>query len=340
MHEDGIPEAVRTAFALGDAHAHAVTVGWINRTFTVERSGTRLIVQRLHPAFAGEVNLDIDAITRHLEAKGLTTPRLVRTEDGRAWVEHEGVWRALTFVEGRTLSALDPAHARAAAMLVARFHRAVAGLTHTFHFTRPGAHDTPAHLAKLEALLTERVDSRVAPLAQRILERGRALPDLTHLPSRIVHGDPKATNVLFALGGPSATALCDLDTLAHGTLAVELGDALRSWCNATDESDAHATFDVARFEAAMEGYAEGAAGEVSDAEIEAIVPGAETIALELASRFAADVIENRYFGWDARRFPSRIEHNLARTHAQLGLADSIRRQRGALEAIARRAFAR
>ena len=340
MSDDPIPTSVREAFLLGGARAEPVAIGWINRTLIVDRGADRLVVQRLHPAFGGAVNLDVDALTAHLAAKGLTTPRLVRTTDGRAFVEHEGVWRALTFVEGRTLSALDAAHARGAARLLARFHRALADADHTFHFTRPGAHDTPAHLAKLERLLEGPVDSRLAPLATAILARGRALPDLTGLPIRIIHGDPKATNVLFENDSPTARALVDLDTLAHGTLAVELGDALRSWCNATDESDGGARVDAAIFEAALEGYAEGAAGTLDDAEIDAIVPGVETISLELASRFAADVIEDRYFGWDASRFPSRVEHNLARTRAQLALAESIDAQRASLEAIVRRAFAR
>lgn len=341
MSDDPIPTPVREAFLLGGARAEPVAIGWINRTLLVDRGADRLVVQRLHPTFGGAVNLDVDALTAHLADKGLITPRLVRTTDGRAFVEHEGVWRALTFVEGRTLSSLDPAHARGAALLLARFHRALSDADHTFHFTRPGAHDTPAHLDKLERLLegTE-VETRLAPLADAILARGRALPDLTGLPVRIIHGDPKATNILFAHDAPVARALCDLDTLAHGTLAVELGDALRSWCNATDESDGGARVDAAIFEAALEGYAEGAAGTLERAEIDAIVAGVETISLELASRFAADVIEDRYFGYDASRFPSRVEHNLARTRAQLALAESIDAQRAELDAIVRRAFAR
>ena len=340
MIEDPIPAPVREAYRLGGARAEPIAVGWINRTLLVERGTDRLIVQRLHPAFGGAVNLDVEALTAHLAAKGLVTPRLVRTAEGRPFVEHEGVWRALTFVEGRTLAALDGAHARGAALLLARFHRALTDAEHTFHFTRPGAHDTPAHLAKLERLLEGPVDPRLAPIAEAILERGRALPDLTGLPVRIIHGDPKATNILFAHEGPVARALCDLDTLAHGTLAVELGDALRSWCNATDESDAGARVEPTIFAAALEGYAEGASGALDRAEIEAIVPGLETISLELASRFAADVIEDSYFGYDATRFPSRVEHNLARTRAQLGLAASVDAQRASLEAAVRAAFAR
>ncbi len=336
---DPIPLEVRAAFELDDAPADPVSVGWINRTFVAKRHDERVIVQRLHPIFRGEVNLDIDVITRHLEARGLTTPRVVRTRDDAAWMESDGVWRALTFVEGLTLSALTPDHARAAAELVARFHRALSDLDHTFHFTRPGAHDTPAHLTKLDRLLRDNPDHEVAPVAAAILRHGASLPDLRALRTRIIHGDLKATNVLFTGDERAAVALVDLDTLAHGTIAVELGDALRSWCNPTDESDPEARFDEATFASAMEGYAAGARRLLDPAEIDAIVPGVETIAVELASRFAADAIEDRYFGFDATRFATRVAHNLARARAQLSLATSVASQRDRLASIVRRAFA-
>jgi Ser/Thr protein kinase RdoA (MazF antagonist) len=340
MSLEPVPTAVREAYGLADARVEPTATGWINRTFIVATDDkTRIVLQKLHPIFRGDVNLDIEALTRVLHERGIPTPLLVRTRDGRPFVEADGVWRAITYLDGRTVSALDPAHARAAASLVGRFHHALSDVRHTFAFTRPGAHDTPAHLAKLARLRAEHPGRPgIDAIAARILDRGAALPDLTHLPIRIIHGDLKATNILFHHGRPEALALVDLDTLAHGTLAVELGDALRSWCNPTDESDPDARFDAARFEAAVQGYAETAADLLAPEEIEALVPGVETIALELASRFAADVYEDRYFGWDATRFASRVEHNLARTRAQLSLADSIATQRDALRELVQRAF--
>ncbi len=335
-----VPHAVRAAWDLVDAELTPVSTGWINRTFiALPRGRPRLILQRLHPVFRGEVNLDIDAITAHLEASGLRTPRLVGARDGRRWVEDDGVWRALTYLDGRTVRALDAAHAHSAGAWVGRFHRAVASLEHVFAFTRPGAHDTLAHLAKLARVRDEhpgRADVDV--LAASILDRGESLPDLTCLPIRIIHGDLKATNILFEHDRPEALALVDLDTLAHGTLAIELGDALRSWCNPTDESDPEARFDPVIFGRAIDGYASTAAELLTPEEIDAIVPGVRTIALELASRFAADVYEDRYFGWDATRFASRVEHNLARTRAQLSLARSIASQEAELRAHVARAF--
>lgn len=328
-----IPPAIREAYGIEVVPITPIEAGWINRTF---RAGS-LVVQRLHPIFRAELNLDIEAITDHLAKRDVITPRLVRTVDGRPCVVLDGeVWRALTFVEGEMCEVLDARTARSAGALVARFHRALSDLDHTFAFTRPGAHDTPAHLAKLARLSkTEHPrEDEIAPLAARLL--ARSVPDLTRLPLRIIHGDLKITNILFENG--EAKTLLDLDTIAKSTIAIELGDAFRSWCNPAGESDPRAAFDAAIFAAAIEGYAEGADGMLTDAEIDAIVPGIETIAIELASRFAADVYEDRYFGFDATRFASRVDHNLARTRAQLALADSVAAQRKELDAIVSRTF--
>ncbi|MCB9592349.1 MAG: phosphotransferase [Sandaracinaceae bacterium] len=327
-----IPDEVLTAYALHEARFTPITSGWINRTLRVDRGEERFVLQRLHPVFGGEVNRDIDAITRHLGAAGVVTPRVVPARDGRLWVDADRPWRMLTFLEGETLDTLRrPVHARSAGALAGRFHRALADLEHTFAFTRPGAHDTSAHLAKLWAIRDsmEAPGPEIGPLADAIL--AYELPAVGELPTRIVHGDLKATNLLFV--GDEAVAVLDLDTLAHGTLPIDVGDALRSWCNPADESSPEARFDRGVFEAAMTGYADATRGWITIDEARAIVATTETIAVELAARFATDVYEDRYFGFDATRYPTRRVHNLARTRAQLSLARSIRAQREPLMAF-------
>jgi hypothetical protein len=68
-------------------------------------------------------------------------------------------------------------------------------------------------------------------------------------------------------------------------------------------------------------------------EREALAGAVERIALELAARFCRDAFEDRYFGWDPARFPSRPAHNLHRAAGQLALARSARRQRAAMERL-------
>jgi Ser/Thr protein kinase RdoA (MazF antagonist) len=316
--------------------------GLINRTYQVEEAGRRAVLQRLHPIFKPEVNLDIQAITAHLAERGLHTPRLLPTLDGALWViDGDGFsWRMLSWLSGRTFSVVErPELAYSAAQLVARFHGAVGDLQHRFHFTRPGAHDTPRHMATLEQALRSHPEhprfDEAASVAAEILSRARALPPLPSGPLRIVHGDLKIANVLF--DGDEAHALLDLDTMAHSTLPIELGDALRSWCNPAgeDATRAHLRMDV--FEAAIRGYAPQA-GWLTREERDAIVLGLETVALELSARFCADIVVDSYFGWNPAKFATRADHNLARAESQLSLAASVAQQRAALEAIVRAHF--
>lgn len=344
MPATAIPETVLDAWGLTDASLEPISVGLINRTLVATQGDTRIVLQRLHPVFAATVNLDIAAVTAHLAGKGLLTPRLVPTRTGALWQQAEdGVWRALTWIAGRVVATpTGPAMARAAGALVARFHRAVADLPHAFHFTRPGAHDTPRHLAHLAEVVHTHARhdlfEQVRPVAERILAHGAALPPIPALPTRIIHGDLKLTNVVFDEALTQALALVDLDTLAHGSIAVELGDALRSWCNPGGESDPTARVDVAVLAAAVQGYAAEATDLLTAAEVGSIAAGTETITLELAARFCADALEESYFGWDASRFARRGEHDLVRARSQLSLAESMRERHEELDALVADAF--
>ncbi|MBW2461960.1 MAG: phosphotransferase [Deltaproteobacteria bacterium] len=345
MRDNALPPEVLGAFGLESAEVCPISIGLINQTYLVTDGARRVIFQRLHPIFGGEVNLDIDAITTRLAAQGLTTPRLVRATRGAPFVAVDGgVYRALTFVAGRTIEKVpNPAVAQAAGELIGRFHLALRDFEHEFHFSRPGAHDTPRHLETLRRALDQRREhanaDAVLPLGHAILAHGDDLPAIPELPERIIHGDLKISNLLFDDDLTAARALVDLDTMAKSTLAIELGDALRSWCNPAGE-ESPAALDEAIFAGAIAGYASAAGSMLTDDEVHSLVSGFETIALELAARFAADALNESYFGWDEARFPSRSEHNRVRAASQLSLAVAVRDARGRLEEIVAAAFRR
>ncbi|PID39748.1 MAG: hypothetical protein CSA65_07245 [Proteobacteria bacterium] len=342
MTDHELPSEVRQAWDL-DGAVERLTSGHINCTYLAQTTdGERLVVQRLSAIFGAEVNEDLEAITAHLASRGLLTPRLVRTRADAAWlVEGRGdaVWRALSHVKGETILAADsPARCAEAGRLLGRFHRALADCEWPLRHERLGVHDTRRHLAGLrEALEAHRGHRRypaVERLGERILAASEHLTLPNSLPKRLVHGDPKISNLLFDAASGEARCLVDLDTLARMPLAVELGDALRSWCAPRGE-ELPDPIDVERFAAALGGYAESAQPTewLERREWAAVASTTEVIAVELAARFCADALAERYFGWDETRFPSASEHNEQRATAQLALAKSIRERRGELEAI-------
>ena len=329
---DDASRALRAWSWPGEATPRANCDGLINQTFVVDLGGVPVaVLQRLNTRiFVPEVHEDIEAVTSRLAAVGVPTPRLLRTVDGTLWhTETDGaVWRCLTHEGDRTVHKIGaPQDAREAGSLVARFHAAVRDLRWDFRSVRAGAHDTQAHMTRLvgttEAHRGHRLYDEVAPIADEVLARWGTWDGPTGLPRRVVHGDLKVSNVRFLK--ERAHCLIDLDTLARDTLDVDLGDAMRSWCNPASEDAAETKFDVGVFEAAMAGY--GAACRQGDgpteAEWRAVVPGVERVSLELAARFARDALEETYFGWNPR-FGSRGDHNLLRARGQLSLALSIR----------------
>jgi Ser/Thr protein kinase RdoA (MazF antagonist) len=185
------------------------------------------------------------------------------------------------------------------------------------------------HLHKLRAALdSERgqQDAEARELGTAILEQARGIrSDFSEFPRRVLHGDPKLSNLLFQPRDPlRARCMIDLDTLGRGFLAYELGDALRSWTNRAGEDQLEADLDPGALRAILAGYARACPAELPSAEIASGIDGLETVSLELASRFAADAILDSYFGWDATRFPSRRAHNLVRARGQLSLARCVR----------------
>lgn len=316
------------AWGLEGATCSPITVGLINQTFAVESPAGRFILQRLNPIFDPMLHHDIEAITRRLESTGLVTPRLVAASDGHLWVEDDlgGVWRLQTRVEGHTVVRVSaPEQCHEAGRLLGRFHAALWDCDHEFRASRLGVHDTRRHLTGLEQALTARSDHRsfdtVRPLAEAIGELASGLDLDTALPDRVVHGDPKISNVLFDQAG-RAVCLIDLDTLARMPIPVELGDAFRSWC-ATSGEDEEGRFSMSHFAAGLAGYAQGIDGRLSAAEWSAVPVSVLRISTELAARFCADALNESYFGWDPVRFDSASDHNLARTRSMVSLSRSI-----------------
>jgi Ser/Thr protein kinase RdoA (MazF antagonist) len=328
------------------ATARPLGGGLINETFVLDGPEGRVVLQRLHPLWTEAVCEDIEAVTDHLAARGLVTPRLLRTDDGaRAVTDEEGrVWRATSFVDDAvTLHRLaEPAQARAAGALVGRVHVALDSLEHDYRFTRGLVHDTAHHVAALRDALDahagHRLVGEVRAIADPLLERAAVMPDLSPLPLRHAHGDLKISNLLFDSAG-AGLCLVDLDTLARMRWPHEMGDAMRSWCNPGGEDQGEVRFDVPLFSAAMAGYASEAGALITPPERAALLDGIASICLELSARFLKDALEESYFGWDAQRFASRGEHNLVRARGQWALRASVEEQRAAAQAALDDAFA-
>lgn len=325
-----------------------ISTGLINETYLVETKSGQYILQKLNPIFKKEVNLDLDAVSRRLEQKGMTAQRILPTISGKLFVEKDKeIWRMLSFIPGVVFSTVrSPEIVYEAGKILGKFHLAVSDFDYVFKHNREMRHATKVFFAKLKEISANSTNPDFQDLTVSAAGiRNYYLPE--NLRKNITHGDPKLTNIIFdesEQGRFKAKALIDLDDCGRDhNLLIELGDAFRSWCG-LEEDDARNFFDLEKFKAGLNGYLEGSqnffppeadqprAGK--KAELELLPSAIKLITLELAVRFLLDYLEDYYFGWDFARYASRKEHNLARAKGQISLFQDLERKTQEITAIA------
>ncbi len=342
MHD---PKAVLAAYSIGRVgQVEPVEQGLVHETFFVDSSEGSYVFQRLAPGLSSmDVVADYVAVTDHLAKKGQPSPVVIRTLDDHPLAfddadEKRRYWRLTTRLPGETRTAVRNAHdVEEAARALGRFHVAMADFDAPFRSAHPG-HDTALHLERFRTSAANPVHEAHLPLvADTLAAVEQELPGLllsSHLPRHVVHGDPKISNVLFL--GDEALALIDLDTCNRHSVLVDLGDAVRSWCR-TGEEDEATEFELGRFEAFLRGYAaQGVA--LTEAERASLADCGRLITWELVARFARDVLEDDYFGWDVERYETRRAHNLARTEGMAFLAKDMSAKRAEAAELVRAYF--
>ncbi len=265
-------------------------------------------------------------------------PRMIACKDGSDWrVDGQGqFWRAITLID--SAMAFDQAqgleHAREAGTVLGQFHCLVMDMDpSSLAVTIPGFHHTPGYLAAFDKVLaTESVrdlirgDGMVGELC-RFVEERRALCEVLEAAKargevavRIMHGDPKISNILMDRITGRGTSIIDLDTVGAGLVHWDYGDAVRSLCNPAGEDApdlASVEFSVELCHAFTEGYLRQA-GFLSEADKAHLYDAVRLIAFELGLRFLQDYLAgNVYFKVRHRG------HNLHRAAVQFSLCKQV-----------------
>ena len=330
-------QAIVANFPVGSFESYTpVEVGLIHKTYRVETNTGTFCLQGLHPKLAtDEILADYKVVTGFLAERDFPAPRLVETSTGAAaWDdEDETRWRMTTWLSGKTYNAIQSEDmAVSAASMLGRFHAVMDELDYTFQTKHP-LHQTRYHLECMQKAAEKYQASPWFEKVKGMIEEvEEVLPSLLlpTLPQRVVHGDPKISNILFD-DDLQACAVIDLDTCCRHSVLVDLGDAVRSWCREGSE-DEEKELALPWFAAMMKGYAQG--GLRLTAEELAWLPKAgRLITLELSARFLADTLEDSYFGWDQSRYSSRREHNFARAKGMIHLARDMQTHQGRIEEI-------
>lgn len=152
----------------------------------------------------------------------------------------------------------------------------------------------------------------------------------SQLPKRVVHNDPKLSNILFDTEG---TALCliDLDTVMPGYLGNDFGDGVRTICNDNreDEQDLNnVMFNLQRFEIYSASYLNQVKDFITEEERSNLTLFCLLIMHEQTIRFYGDYLNGDvYYKVD---YPT---HNLQRAKVQLELLKQMKTHNKRMKAI-------
>lgn len=310
-----------------------ITTGWVNKNFRIYTNEGEFILQRLAPVFDERTVEDMAKVTTHLQSQQVPTPELIKTHTGSWYYKQEGeLWKLMRAISGHTHEELGSNElAYEAGRALGSFIQGMQGFDGSqlqnplrLHQTQKVFDDYMSVFATLIAEeqngLTEAFEYIKEQLPKHIIPED--------LPLSVVHGDPKISNIIFT--DHRAYCMIDLDTCMIHTPLVDIGDAMWSWCGIAEDHPENA-FSVERFEHAMNGILHTL--NLSAYEKEHVYNALQMIALELASRFAKDIADDSYFGWNTEKYTSRKAHNRARVASLVHLSQDMAKKKEPITAI-------
>ena len=345
--------------------------GFINDTFIVKTSeGPKYILQRKNhivfpdvPGMMNNIVMVTEHIKRKVEAEGgdpirevLTVTRrkastLTDSEKGLPYCDlyykDEGgnFWAVCLFIEGSVTyeQADTPKLAYNGGQGIGKFQSQLADFTTPLSETIKGFHNIRWRFEQWDASVKADAAGRVKDLAEEIswIESRKAemlefwsLVENGTIPTRVTHNDTKISNILFDSEG-EVLCVIDLDTCMSSTSLNDFGDAIRTYANtaAEDERDlSKVSMSLEMFKAYTEGYLSERRGTLCKSELEWLAFSARYITYEQVLRFLMDYIDgDKYYKTNAP------DHNLARTHAQYKLLQSMEEQYEQMKEIVKNA---
>lgn len=326
--------------------------GNINSTFLVIlKQQQPFILQRLNTAVFCQPELVMDNICvlsdyvqQRIKELDLAPkrrwliPQVLFTQNNKHHyvAENGSFWRAISFIDNsQSFDTIQNAnHAQEIGYGLGMFHSLLSKLPiNQLADTLEGFHITPRYLEHYQKLIAS-TKIATSPEINYCLQFISDRPDLPHvledakaagkLQLRTIHGDPKINNIMIDCSTNEAVAMIDLDTVKPGLIHYDIGDCLRSGCNALGEETkdwSGVSFEPKLASAILAGYIKIGRDFLLDDDYEYIYESIRLLAFELGLRFFTDYLAgNIYFNV---KYP---EHNLMRALVQFKLTESIEDQ--------------
>jgi hypothetical protein len=319
-----------------------ITDGLINSTYSVEvvegAQRKKYILQKINILVFKNpkaIQSNIVLVSSFLKSNNYPHPvlELCVTAEGNNEINFEGdSWRMMAQIENSyTVNVVEnPKQAFQVGAFFGTFYRYFENIdTQQIQVVLPDFLDTQSRIDAFQLALQSANSDRLIKAQEQIewMVKHKDLPQKwiqlqqqKELPIRLIHADPKISNVLFDATTHQPKAIIDWDTLMLGTILYDYGDMIRSYTNTKLEDDPNpeGVFNVAIYKALTEGFLFETRSLLTDIEKEFMSYAPQVIVYIQALRFLTDFLNG-----DTYYHCNYPEQNLNRTKNQINLLQQI-----------------
>lgn len=319
-----------------------VADGLINSTYSVEvvlgALRKKYILQKINTAIFQNpkaIHSNISLVSSCLKSMNYPHPvlELCETAEGGNELNFEGdTWRMLEQIENSyTINVVENSNqAFQVGSFFGQFYTFLNGIElNQIQAVLPNFLDTKSRieafqqafqLATKERLIKAKTELDWMLKHKDLPQKWIQLQQENRLPVRLIHADPKISNVLFDVTTHQPKAIIDWDTLMFGTILYDYGDMIRSYTNTKLEDDPNpeGVFNAKIYYALTDGFLSETRSFLTDIELENLPYAPQVIVYIQGLRFLTD-----YLNGDIYYHCNYPEQNLNRAKNQIHLLQHI-----------------
>ena len=283
--------------------------GLINHTFLVETESEKFILQQINTLIFKNPNaiqnnhLRINEILKQSNYSRKTVKIIPTLSNDLLFEKNNKTWRMLEYLED-SITFLKPSSteiAFEATKCLSEFYKIINQEKVILEETLPDfinfekrVHDFKTSLIR-ETERKNTAEKEINFILEHLSlpEKWIELQNQESLPNRVIHADPKISNVLFDKEN-KAIAVIDLDTMMNGTILYDFGDMIRSYTNNSDEDQGSVSdnFTAENYVAVKDGFLFYLKDTLTPIELENLDYAAQLITYIQAVRFLTDFLNH------------------------------------------------
>ena len=283
--------------------------GLINNTFLLETAKGKFILQQINTLIFKNPNaiqnnhLKINDVLEQSDYSKNTVKVIPTLSNDLLFEKDNEAWRMLDFLEN-SVTFLKPSSteiAFEATKCLSEFYKIINQESIILEETLPDFINFEKRVIDFKTALIQETERKKTAEKEinfilehlSLPEKWIALENQRSLPNRVIHADPKISNVLFDKEN-KAIAVIDLDTMMNGTILYDFGDMIRSYTNNSDEDEGAVSdnFDAENYVAVKDGFLFYLKETLTRIELENLDYAAQLIIYIQAVRFLTDFLNH------------------------------------------------